>query len=201
MTLLYLLDLCGTFVFAVAGAYRATRHGLDLLGVMVLAVATGVGGGLIRDMLIGATPAASLQDEAYLIACLLGGVLVLFAAPRVEKSWRVVMIADAIGLGVFAAIGAAKAHAYGLGPIGVSMMAALTATGGGVVRDVLVREVPAIVRHDFYATAALLGGFVFLVVTHAGVAEPLALLAAMLTTTGLRFWAMYGNLHLPTFGG
>ncbi len=191
------LDLAGTFVFAVAGGFRATRHALDVLGVLVLAVATGVGGGLIRDVLLGATPAAALQDERYLFICLLGGGVAFVAAPHVARHWNVVMVADAIGLGVFAAIGAAKGAAYGLGPIGVMMMAALTATGGGVVRDVLVGIVPAVIRHDFYATAALIGGGLYLGATFVGLSEVLALWIAALSTTGLRFYAMHGNMRLP----
>ncbi|MEM8557205.1 MAG: trimeric intracellular cation channel family protein [Bacteroidota bacterium] len=197
MTLLYVLDLAGTFVFAMSGALRAARHDLDLLGALVLATATGIGGGLIRDALLGATPAASLQDEAYLLACVAGAVVVMLAASRVQAQWDLVRYADAVGLGVFAALGAAKATLFGLGPIGVMMIAALTATGGGVVRDVLVLQVPAVVRHDFYATAALLGGGVFVLADAAGLGANAALVAAGLVTSGLRLLAMALDLRLP----
>ncbi len=192
------LDLTGTFVFAVAGGFRGTRHALDLLGVLVLAVVTGVGGGLIRDMLIGATPAASLADERYLVVCLIGGIVAFLASGRVAQQWNKVMIADAVGLGVFAAIGAAKASAFGLGPVGVMGMAALTATGGGAIRDVLVGEIPAVIRHDFYATAAIIGGAVYMGVESLGLSNAVAIWTTTLVVTGLRFWAMVGNLRLPT---
>lgn len=192
------LDFAGTFVFAVAGAYRAVRHDLDLLGILVLAVSTGVGGGLIRDVLIGATPPAALENEGYLVICLLGGLTVAFLSAHIEERWNMVMIADAVGLGVFAAIGAAKGVAYGLGPIGVVMMGALTATGGGVVRDVLVREVPAVIKHDFYATAALIGGGALLLCHHLGAPEVVSLWTAAAVTTGLRFYAMRSKMDLPT---
>ena len=192
------LDLTGTFVFALAGGFRATRHRLDLLGVMVLAVVTGVGGGLLRDMLLGATPPAAFQDERYLVVCLVGGGITFVASPHLASQWNRVMIADAVGLGVAAAIGAAKAAAFGLGPVGVLMMAGLTATGGGAIRDVLVREVPAVIRHDFYATAAIAGGGVYLAAAHFDAPERVALWAAALFTTALRFYAMYGELRLPT---
>lgn len=195
--MLELLDLAGTFVFAVAGAFRAARHDLDLLGIMVLAVITGVGGGLIRDMLIGATPAAALQDERYLTVCAAGGILVFFAAPHVEARWRVVMLADAIGLGVFAAVGAAKGLAFGLGPIGVVIMAALTATGGGVIRDLLVQEIPAVIRNDFYATAALIGGGVYFLLARIPAPEAVTLWTAAVVTTGARLFAMYRGVNLP----
>jgi len=197
MTIIDYLDIVGTFVFAVAGAFRATRHHLDLLGVMVLAVATGVGGGMIRDMLLGATPVAAIQSELYLGVCLAGGLVVFFASSRVATQWNRVMIMDAIGLGVFAAIGAAKGLAFGLGPIGVMIMAALTATGGGAVRDILVREVPAVIKHDFYATAALLGGAALLGADALGWSSWVQIWTAIGVTSGLRFYAMTRGVGLP----
>lgn len=197
MTTLDVLDITGTFVFAVAGGFRATRHDLDLLGVMVLAVATGVGGGMMRDVLLGATPAAAIQSELYLGVCLLGGVVAFVASARVATQWNRVMFADAIGLGVFAAIGAVKAIEFGLGLIGVMIIAALTATGGGVVRDVLVREIPAVVRHDFYATAALIGGASVLAVDAVGGGTQLQIWIAIVVTSGLRFFAMTRGVGLP----
>lgn len=200
MTTIEILDIAGTFVFAVAGAFRATRHHLDLLGVMVLAVATGVGGGMIRDMLLGATPVAAIQSELYLGVCLAGGVVVFLASERVATQWNRVMIMDAIGLGVFAAIGGLKGMDAGLGPIGVMIMAALTATGGGVVRDILVREVPAVIRHDFYATAALLGGAVLLGADALELSRIWQITLAAGVTSGLRFFAMIRGVGLPRVG-
>ena len=197
MTTIDFLDIAGTFVFAIAGAFRATRHDLDLLGIMVLAVATGVGGGMIRDMLLGATPVAAIQSELYLGVCIAGGIVVFVASDRVATQWNRVMIMDAIGLGVFAAIGGAKGMAFGLGPIGVMIMAALTATGGGVVRDMLVREVPAVIRHDFYATAALIGGAALLGADAIGLPGTWQITIAALVTSGLRFYAMTRGVGLP----
>ena len=198
MTLLYAIDILGTLVFAISGALQANRHDLDFLGFMVLAVATGVGGGIIRDMMLGATPPAVFQDELYLIVCVIGGLIVFRAAPPIARRWNRVLVADAVGLGVFAAIGAAKGFAFGLGPIGVMMMAALTATGGGVVRDLLVREVPAVIKGGFYATAALLGGLVYWGLAGLELIEPVRVTLTAGVTTGLRFWAMRRNVSLPT---
>jgi len=200
MNIVDYLDIAGTFVFAVAGAFRATRHQLDLLGVMVLAVATGVGGGMIRDMLIGATPVAAIQSELYLSVCLAGGMVVFLASDRIATQWNRVMIMDAIGLGVFAAIGGVKALEFDLGPIGVMIMAALTATGGGVVRDLLVREVPAVLRHGFYATAALLGGAALLGADALEWSRLTQIIVAIVTTSGLRFYAMTKGVGLPRVG-
>ena len=196
-TILLVLDVIGTFVFAISGGLKAARHDLDLLGILVLAILTGVGGGIIRDVILGATPPAVFQEEMYLIVCLLGGCVVFLAASHVAPRWKEMMIADAIGLGVFAAVGAAKGSAFGLGPIGIIMMAGLTATGGGVVRDLLVQEIPAVIQKDFYATAALAGGICFLVASHFIQPEWIQLAIAAVVTTSLRFYAMFSNLKLP----
>ena len=184
-----------------AGALRGVQHRLDLLGIAVLAIATGIGGGLIRDGLLGATPAAALSDDRYLIVCLCGAALAAAAAPTLSRVLPVIQVADAIGLGVFAAMGAAKGAAFGLGPVGIALMGGLTATGGGVVRDVLVREVPSVLRHDLYATAALVGGALYAGLRAAGVAPEVALTSAAVLTTGLRLLAMRSKLALPRPGG
>ncbi len=192
-----ILDIFGTFVFAVSGAFRAVRHELDILGVLVLAIATGVGGGIVRDLMLGCNPPAAFQNETYLIVCVLGGLVVFAAANKIAPRWDCVMIADAIGLSVFAAIGSAKAQMYDLGVIGIIMMAAITATGGGAIRDVLVREIPAVLRADFYATAALLGGACFVAAGHLGFGQGTQLVAAISVTFCLRVLAMKYGISLP----
>jgi len=191
------LDLLGTLVFAVSGAFRAVKYELDILGVLVLSVATGVGGGIIRDVVLGATPPAAFRDETYLLLCILGGLVVFVAAPTIAPRWDWVMGADAIGLGVFAAIGGAKAADNEMGFVGIARMAALTATGGGVVRDVMVREIPAVIRADFYATAALLGGVALLIARSAGLPQTPQLVLAIVVTSGLRLVGMRYRLSLP----
>jgi uncharacterized membrane protein YeiH len=195
--MIYVLDICGTFVFAVSGAFKAARHELDLLGVLVLAIATGVGGGIIRDVILGCTPPAAFQDEIYLLACLVGGLVVFIAAGKIAPRWDCVMLADAIGLSVFAAIGAAKAQLYDLGGIGIIMMAAITATGGGLIRDVLVREIPVVLDADFYATAALIGGASFIAAREFGYGQGTQLLCAIASTFLLRVLAMNYGISLP----
>ena len=156
--------------------------------------------GLIRDALLGATPAAALADDRYLIVCLCGAALAAAAAPTLSRILPVIQIADAVGLGVFAAMGAAKGAAFGLGPVGVALMGGLTATGGGAVRDVLVREVPSVLRHDLYATAALVGGACYAAATAFGVSSGTSLLAAASVATGLRLLAIWRKLALPRPG-
>jgi len=195
--MIYVLDICGTFVFAVSGAFKAARYELDLLGVLVLAIATGVGGGIIRDITLGCIPPAAFQDEIYLLVCVIGGLVVFFAAGKIAPRWDCVMFADAVGLSVFAAIGAAKGQMYDLGSIGIIMMAAITSTGGGLIRDVLVREIPAVLKADFYATAALIGGVSFIAAGRLGHGQGSQLICAISATFLLRILAMKYGISLP----
>jgi uncharacterized membrane protein YeiH len=195
--LLFILDIFGTFVFAISGAFRAVRHELDILGVLVLAIATGVGGGILRDIMLGDKPPAAFQHEIYLIITIAGGLLVFIAAPKIAPRWDYVMIADAIGLSVFAAIGAAKAESFNLGFIGIIMMAAITATGGGMIRDMLVMEIPAVLKSDFYASAALIGGMCYEAAGALGMNQNTRLVCTIIVTFLLRIAAMKYKLSLP----
>ena len=195
--LLYALDLFGTFVFAITGAFRAVKYELDILGVLVLSVFTGVGGGILRDVILGAYPPAVFTNEIYFLLCLAGGVLVFYSAPYVARWWNVVKIFDAIGLGVFAALGALKGYQHGLGPIGVVMMGTMTAVGGGVIRDILVSEIPAVLATDFYATAAALGALALWCCEKLGLGNEWSLLVAGCLTLALRLLAMRFKVGLP----
>jgi uncharacterized membrane protein YeiH len=195
--LLHILDIFGTFAFAISGAFRAVKYELDLLGVIALATATGIGGGITRDLLLGSTPPAALVDQTYLLICIAGAMVVFVAAPRIATRWDYVMAADAVGLSVFAAIGAAKAELFQAAPLTVIMLATITASGGGVVRDLLVLEIPAALKSDFYATAALLGGTLFVLLGALGVTGPVRLAASIAFTLALRIVAMHFVITLP----
>ena len=195
--LIFALDLVGTLAFAVSGAFRAIKYELDILGVIVLATATGVGGGIVRDVLLGTLPPNALQNELYLLLCLAGALSVFIAAPKIAVRWDFVMLADAVGLGVFTAIGAAQAELGGAGVFTVMIMAALTACGGGVIRDMLVREIPAVLTSDFYATAALIGGGCFVLLRSAGWDADARLASAIVVTLALRLVAMRYGISLP----
>jgi uncharacterized membrane protein YeiH len=195
--LIHFLDICGTFAFALSGAFRAVKYELDLLGVLVLAVVTGIGGGLMRDLLLGSIPPVGLVDYAYVVACLLGGILVFLAAPKIATQWDYVMAADAAGLSVFTAIGATSAQQCDATPLTIVLMAALTACGGGVIRDLLVGEIPAILTKDFYATAAILGGVCFVGLESLDMGQGLRIGCTIGVTLILRILAMKYHLHLP----
>jgi uncharacterized membrane protein YeiH len=152
------LDLLGTFAFALSGATVGVRRQLDLFGVLVLAFAAATAGGIVRDTLIGATPPVALANWRYLGTAMLAGLITFYRYRDVERMRHPVQFFDAIGLGLFAVSGAAKATAFGLGPAGAILLGILSGVGGGVARDVLVAEVPSILRRgELYAVAAALG--------------------------------------------
>lgn len=194
---LYALDIFGTFAFAIAGALKAARHELDALGVLVLATATGVGGGMVRDVLLAYGPPAVFHDNTYLAVCIAAGLLVFFFARGIAARRNLVRYADAVGLGVFTAIGGAKAMAFGLGGIPVVFLAVLTATGGGVIRDILVGEVPVVLRTDFYATASILGAVTLLALAALGRPPVEQLAGSAVVATGLRLMAIWLRMRLP----
>lgn len=169
--LLLILDLVGTFVFAISGAAAGVKYRLDLFGVGVLAIVAGNAGGVIRDLLIGAVPPAAVNDWRYVVASLLAGLTTFLWHPRIVRLQGVVLLFDAAGLGLFAVSGTLKALAQGIHPLPAALLGMLTGIGGGMIRDVLVREIPVVLRTDFYALAALTGATV-VVVGH-GLAWPI----------------------------
>lgn len=190
-------DLFGTFIFAITGAFRAVKHELDILGVLVLSTFTGVGGGILRDMMLGVNPPFALQNEHYLLICIAAGLIVFFAAPKIAEGWPMVRIGDAIGLGVFAVLGAWRGVNAGLGPVGTILISTVTAVGGGVIRDLLVVEIPAVIRTDFYATAAAMGGGLFYILFKLELPLLMCALCALGVTTGTRIIAMLFKFNLP----
>lgn len=197
MSMFYILDIFGTFIFGLSGAFRAVKYELDLLGVLILSIITGVGGGMVRDTLLGTTPAAALKDENYLIATIVAGLLVFFFAGRLAFQWKNIIRSDALGLGVFTAIGVTKALEIGMGPVGAIIIGVLTATGGGVIRDMLVRETPAILEKDFYATASIIGGALLVLLHYLGAPPIMQIIGAIAMTTTLRLIAIQFGLSLP----
>ena len=162
-TSLVVLDLLGIFVFAISGALVGVRKGLDVFGVLVLAGTTGLGGGFLRDVLIGATPPAALEDWRYLMAPVVAGLVTFAFHPAVGRMERLVNVFDAFGLALFCVTGAQKALDYGLTPLPAALMGMVTGIGGGMARDVLAGRVPAVFRGDLYATPALAGAAIVVV--------------------------------------
>lgn len=199
-SLIFYFDLTGTVIFAVTGAVSAVKLRLDMLGVVVFGCTVGVGGGMLRDALIGATPVAALQNEIYLIACIVTGLVIFFISSAIAHHREIIMICDAFGLGVFTAIGAAKGGLYGLGPVGIMLCGTLSAVGGGILRDVMSRKVPAVLVSDFYATASLIGGGIYVLLsrTELPLFYSFAIVAAAVIL--IRLLAIHYHIRLPKAG-
>jgi uncharacterized membrane protein YeiH len=165
--LILALNLAGTFAFGLAGGLAAVRARLDLLGVVVIAFVVALAGGVIRDLLIGVPP-ATFRDGRYLVAAGAAGIVSFFARPALERVDRGVTFFDALGLGVFCVTGASAALDHRLGPAQSIILGAITGVGGGMVRDVLLREVPSILRRELYAVPALLGAGIVVAAHGAG---------------------------------
>src|ERR1041384_4605462 len=157
---LRVLDLVGTFVFALSGAVSGVKHRIDLFGELVLSFVAATAGGITRDVLIGAVPPASIQDWRYITLSIIAGVVTFFWYPVIAKIKSPVQIFDALGLGLFAVTGAGTAIAFNLGPGAAVLMGMLTGIGGGIARDLLVSEVPVVFTAELYAVAALAGAAV-----------------------------------------
>ena len=149
------LDLTGTFVFALSGALAGTKRGLDLFGVMVLSFAAGNSGGITRDLLIGAVPPGAVGDWRYLGVSLVAGLVTFYFSPVIVRMSNAVLMFDAAGLALFAVAGSSKALSFGLNPVMATVLGVVTGIGGGMVRDVLLAEIPIVLRADLYAVAAL----------------------------------------------
>jgi uncharacterized membrane protein YeiH len=156
-TVVLVLDLLGTFVFALSGAIAGIKHGLDLFGVLVVSFAAGNFGGIMRDLLIGAVPPPGIADWRYIAVSVLAGVITFRWGSIVDRMQSSVLIFDAAGLGLFAVSGALKALDFHLGPVAAVLLGMLTGIGGGMVRDILVREIPSVLRGGLYAIPALVG--------------------------------------------
>ena len=154
------LDVVGTFAFAITGCFKAIKHELDILGLVILGLMTGIGGGMVRDVVLGVQPAA-LTTNLYFLICLLAAGASYFSAKYIASRWNIILLVDAIGLGVFTAVGCTKAAAHGFGFFGVVSLGVLSAIGGGIIRDVLVSEVSEVLKSGFYATASILGAVVY----------------------------------------
>jgi len=162
-TLVLVLDLAGTFVFALAGAMAGVRRELDFFGVLVLSLVTATAGGVARDLLIDAVPPAALQDWRYVATALAAGLITFLWYPVIERLGAPVRMFDAAGLALFAVAGAEKALAYGIDPLLAPLLGMLTGIGGGMLRDILIAEVPAVLRSELYAVAALIGAAIVVI--------------------------------------
>ena len=195
---LLIIDLIGVFVFALAGATAAVRQRLDLFGVLVLSFATAAAGGIIRDLLIGAVPPATIADWRYLASAILAGLVTFIWHPQIERLRNPVRVFDAAGLGLFAVAGTQKALAFGLNPVMAALLGMVTGIGGGVMRDLLLTRVPVVFQSDIYALAALAGSAVVVIGHWLNWPQIPTAVAGALLIFGLRILAMWFNWRMPS---
>ena len=198
--LVYFFDLFGTAVFAFSGVLVAGRLRMDAIGVIVLAAVTAIGGGTIRDLLIGASPIFWIQDTTYLWVILATAALGMWLArvPR-RLPWYALPVADAFGLALFVVIGAKKALLFGTSGMVAVVMGVITGVAGGLIRDVLAREVPMVLQKEIYATACIFGGVLYTVSLSLELAHIPAMLISMLGVLAVRIPAIFRHLSLPSF--
>jgi uncharacterized membrane protein YeiH len=196
-TLLLVLDLVGTFVFALSGASAGIRRRLDLFGVLVLSFVAGNFGGITRDLMIGAVPPPAISDWRYFAVSLLAGVVTFYWFRVIDRLGSAVLLFDAAGLGLFAVSGTQKALAFGLNPIMAALLGMLTGIGGGMVRDVLVAEIPTVLRSDLYAVAALAGAAVVVIGSLLQFPSTATTIVGAALCFGLRLMAIQRGWQLP----
>ncbi|WP_343238306.1 trimeric intracellular cation channel family protein [Streptomyces sp. SID13031] len=194
---LHVLDLVGIFVFGITGALVGVRKKLDVFGIQVLALVTGLGGGFIRDVLIGATPPAALVDWRYLVVPVAAGLITFFLHPGIGRVERMVNIFDAAGLALFCVTGARKALEYGLPPLSAALVGTISGIGGGVIRDLLSGRVPVVLRSEIYATPAFLGAGIVVVVDALHYDASWTTLAAAVVCFVIRFIAIRRGWNAP----
>jgi uncharacterized membrane protein YeiH len=197
---LLVLDLIGTFVFALSGAVVGVKRRLDIFGVLVISFAAGSAGGIMRDLLIDAVPPAAIRDWRYMAASVVAGLLIFIWFPRSQQLSRVrnfVLLFDAAGLALFAVSGTQKAMGYGLNPAMASLLGMLTGIGGGMLRDLLVAEIPNVLRSDLYAVAALAGALVVVIGQQLHIAPTLTAIVGALICFSLRLIAIRRGWQLP----
>ena len=195
--LLLILDLVGTLAFALSGAAAGVRKQLDLFGVLVLSFVAANAGGITRDVLIGAVPPLAISDWRYIAVSLVAGMATFYRHRALDKLRSPVLVLDAGGLALFAVSGAQKALDFHLGPVAAVVLGALTGIGGGMVRDILIAEIPVVLRADLYAVAALAGAAVVVVGSVLGLPHTLVTIAGAVLCFGLRFEAIRRGWRLP----
>lgn len=195
---IYILDLIGTVVFAITGALAAKEHKMDVFGMFILAFVTGVGGGTLRDMMIGSTPVFWMKNPFYILMIVLGVVLPI-VFKKMSEWKKSILFFDAIGLGVFTVIGVEKGIDFGLHPVIAVALGAVTGCFGGLIRDILRNQIPAVLHKEVYATASLTGGIMFFVLNYLGFHSDLVAVLTAFIVFIIRVLALKYRWELPKF--
>lgn len=197
MDVIYILDIIGTFAFAISGALVASKKDFDLFGVIIIAFVTAVGGGMTRDVLINAHPINWIGDLNYIWTILAAVVFTFLFKSKIAPLSKTMFLFDTIGIGVFTLLGTQKGLSYDLHPFIAVVMGMVSSVIGGVIRDVLTNEVPLIFKKEIYASACLAGGSVYLITNYLQLPENLQFIATVLTVIIIRILAVKFHLQLP----
>ena len=194
------IETIGVFAFAISGAFLAVRRGFDIVGIVVLAVVTAIGGGVLRDVIIGDTPPAAFTEWPYFAAPIAAALVTFLFHPAVERLMRAVLVFDAAGLGLFCVAGTVKALDYGLGPLPAAALGVTTGVGGGLLRDIVARETPVLVdpRSTLYAIPAVVGALAVTILWELETYEPVWGTAIAAWIIAVRLAAMWRGWHAPT---
>lgn len=195
--IIYALDLLGTVAFAASGALAGVRREMDLFGVVVLGIVTATGGGVMRDLLLNDTPPFCFKNELYLYLALAASIVVFLTPRRFERMNRAMLLLDALGLGTFLVIGTSKALSFHLGFMGAVIMGVMTATFGGLARDILSNQIPLILQREIYASACAVGGVLFYFLNRMEVPNAVNLTVSALAVIAIRCAALLKGWQLP----
>ena len=196
MNVLYAIDIIGTMVFAISGALTAADKRLDFFGVSAVGFITAIGGGTIRDLLIGSTPVGWMQDLVYISVIALGIVLAGLFARSIQNLRKTFFLFDTIGIAVFTILGLQKALAIGIHPLISVMMGMVSAVFGGVIRDIICNEIPLIFRKEIYALTCLTGGFIYLLLQILGAPQLWNVISTVIFIAAFRLLAVRFNWQL-----
>jgi uncharacterized membrane protein YeiH len=194
----HLLDIIGTMAFAMSGALTAMNKKLDPFGVFIIAFVTAVGGGTLRDILIGRTPVGWMLDLKYVYVIIIGFILAIIFRKKFDRLRTSLFLFDTIGLGVFTLIGLEKGINIGLHPVICVALGTMTACFGGVIRDILCTEIPVIFRREIYATICILGGIIFFILREFNLEKDVLYLTTSLVIISVRLMAVKFKWYLPT---
>ena len=197
--MLHLLDLLGVAVFAVTGAIAAGQKKMDIFGVVVVATVTALGGGTVRDLVIGTSPVFWVSDPAYVVISILAGLGTFIYVYFGEPPLRVLLIADAFGLAIFTVIGCQKSSQFHDSVLIIMVMGVMTGVTGGIIRDLLCGQIPLILRREIYATASLTGGTIFVILRQLRIDDWIVTVASIAAVLALRLSSLRWHLSLPVY--
>lgn len=197
--IIHLLDLFGTGIFAITGSLAAGNKRMDVFGVLVLGLVTAIGGGTLRDLLLGQCPVFWIKNPSYLIVVIIACILTLLLAKFVIISINILLVFDALGLAVFTIVGMVSSLSVTESEILAAIMGIITGVAGGILRDTLSAEIPLILRKEIYAAACLGGAVAYFGLFHVGMQKSFCIVISIMITLGLRLAAIHWNLSLPVF--